>query len=204
MLFYTAPFPIGMKRLFRCDAIAAVCEKRCGCAYQGDEDLDLATLALAFYGLMATLIQARGLVTVDDLSRRRRARCGPRKDRTGPSPADPADVATQSGPICARQLTIAEKPPLVHWAALRASIAVPSLRNVMSYRIVNIRLLALAEDVFEKEPEPGWRLLLREDVLNQCENIGNGVQIQYLCELPDVLCVAGPRGERLHREEMFR
>jgi len=61
----------------------------------------------------------------------------------------------------------------------------------------------MTEDVFKEEPEPGWRFLFREDVSYQCENIGNRVQAEHLYELPDVLCVAGPRGERLHRQEMF-
>lgn len=62
---------------------------------------------------------------------------------------------------------------------------------------------ALAEDVLEEEPESGRRLLFREDVLYQCEDLGDCVQIEHFGELLDVLCVAGPRGERLHREEMF-
>jgi hypothetical protein len=35
-----------------------------------------------------------------------------RQSVRGAAAADPADVATQNDPICARQLTIAEKPPL--------------------------------------------------------------------------------------------
>ena len=50
----------------------------------------------------------------------------------------------------------------------------------------------------------GKRKLFRKDFADQREDNGNGVQVQRLCELPDVLCVAGPRGERLHREEMLR
>ena len=62
---------------------------------------------------------------------------------------------------------------------------------------------ALAEDVLEEEPEPGRWLLFREDVLYHCEDLGDCVQIEHFGELLDVLSVAGPRGERLHREEMF-
>lgn len=65
------------------------------------------------------------------------------------------------------------------------------------------RSVVLTENVLKEEPEPGWRLLFREDFTYQREDIGNGVQVKHLHELPDVLCVAGPRGERLHREEMF-
>ncbi len=63
--------------------------------------------------------------------------------------------------------------------------------------------VALTENVLKEQPETGWRLLFREDIAYQCEDIGNGVQVKHLRELPDVLCVARPRGERLHREEMF-
>jgi hypothetical protein len=61
----------------------------------------------------------------------------------------------------------------------------------------------LTENVLKEKPEPGRRLLFREDVLYQCEDIGNGVQFEHLYELSDVLRVAGPRSERLHSEEMF-
>ena len=55
----------------------------------------------------------------------------------------------------------------------------------------------------EEEPEPGRRLLSREDFLYQCEDLSDCVQIEHFGELLDVLCIAGSRGERLHREEMF-
>jgi hypothetical protein len=48
-----------------------------------------------------------------------------------------------------------------------------------------------AKDVFEEEPEPGRRLLFREDVLHQCEDLGDCVQIEHFGEVLDVLCVAG-------------
>lgn len=65
------------------------------------------------------------------------------------------------------------------------------------------RSVGLTENVLKEEPEPGRRLLFREDVVYKSEDIGNGVQVEHLYELPDVLRVAGPRGERLHSEEMF-
>jgi hypothetical protein len=45
---------------------------------------------------------------------------------------------------------------------------------------------ALTEDVFEEEPEPGRRLIFREDVLYQCEDLGDCVQIEHFGELLDV------------------
>ena len=62
----------------------------------------------------------------------------------------------------------------------------------------------LTEDVLEEESQPRRRFLFRENILYQCEDLGHGVQVENLGELLDVLCVAGPCGERLHREEMFR
>ena len=56
------------------------------------------------------------------------------------------------------------------------------------------RSVVLTENVLKEEPEPGWRLLFREDFAYQREDSGNGVQVEHFCELPDVLCVAGPRG----------
>ena len=63
--------------------------------------------------------------------------------------------------------------------------------------------VALTEDVLKEEPESGWWFLFREDLPYQCENIGDGVQVEHFCELPDVLRVARSSGECLHREQMF-
>src|SRR5450755_4357030 len=63
--------------------------------------------------------------------------------------------------------------------------------------------VALTEDVLKEEPEPGWWFLFRKDVPYQCEDLGDGVQVEHFCELPDVLRVARSSGERLHREQMF-
>lgn len=76
-----------------------------------------------------------------------------------------------------------------------------------TYRTFRLRagcLGFLTEDVLEEESQPRRRFLFRENILYQCEDLGHGVQVENLGELLDVLCVAGPCGERLHREEMFR
>ena len=96
------------------------------------------------------------------------------------------------------------RAPAATHRAYAASIAVLPLRNATSCWAVNTRLLALTEDVLKEEPEPGGRLLFREDFPYQCEDIGNGVQVKHLYEVPDILCVAGPRGKCLHRKQMFR
>ena len=36
----------------------------------------------------------------------------------------------------------------------------------------------LTEDVFEEEPQPGRRFLFRENILYQCEDLGDGVQVE--------------------------
>jgi hypothetical protein len=61
----------------------------------------------------------------------------------------------------------------------------------------------LTEDVFEEKGEPGWRFLFWEDLSYQCKDIGDRVQVEHLCELLDVLRVAGARGERFHGQEVF-
>ena len=91
--------------------------------------------------------------------------------------------------------------PAAPCASARSSLATERY-ELLSVR--RSRSVTLTENVLKEEPEPGWRLLFREDFAYQREDIGNGVQVQHLRELPDVLCVAGPRGERLHREEIFR
>ena len=54
------------------------------------------------------------------------------------------------------------------------------------------------------EAKPGWRFLFRKDVTYQRKDIGNRVQIEHICELLDVLRVAGSRGKRLHCQEVLR
>jgi hypothetical protein len=61
----------------------------------------------------------------------------------------------------------------------------------------------VTEDVLKKKAEPGGWFLFREDVLYECEDVGDAMQVEDFGELPDVLCVTGASGQRLHGKEMF-
>ena len=55
----------------------------------------------------------------------------------------------------------------------------------------------------KKDLQARWRVFFGEDLSCQRENLGGGVQAEYLCEMPDLFRVGWPGGERLHREEML-